>query len=188
MDLRDAKRVLKKIWYFIWEDDSVLSWIVNVILAFVLIKFIVYPGLGFVVGSAYPIVAVVSGSMEHNGLGFDEWWEQNEYLYLKYNISKEDFGSYDFKNGFNKGDIMVLRGIEPSDIDPGDVIVFDGFQAAPIIHRTVKTWYGNTRYHFMTKGDNNKGVDHQRIREDNIDESRAWPAPFGETIYFERNA
>ena len=61
------KSTWQKIWYFIWEDDSVLSWIVNIILAFVLIKFIVYPGLGLVFGTDFPVVAVVSGSMEHEG-------------------------------------------------------------------------------------------------------------------------
>jgi hypothetical protein len=55
----------QKVWYFIWEDDSVLSWIVNVVLAFVLIKFIVYPGIGLLFGTTHPVVAVVSGSMEH---------------------------------------------------------------------------------------------------------------------------
>ena len=63
----------KGIWYFIWEDNSLLSWIVNVILAFVLIKFIIYPGLGLLFSTSYPIVAVVSGSMEHQG-NFDTWW------------------------------------------------------------------------------------------------------------------
>ncbi len=59
------KKNLKKVWWFIWEDDSLLSWIVNIVLAFILIKFIVYPGLGLLLGTNYPVVAVVSGSMEH---------------------------------------------------------------------------------------------------------------------------
>ena len=67
---------------------------------------------------------------------------------------------------------MILRGIEPKKIDVGNVIVFDGFRGDPIIHRTIKKWYGNTRYHFTTKGDHNKGIDRINIREDNIDESR----------------
>ena len=54
-----------KIWYFIWEDDSALSWIVNIVLAFILIKFVIYPGLGLLLGTSHPVVAVVSGSMEH---------------------------------------------------------------------------------------------------------------------------
>ncbi len=65
MGKRKFKKLLKKIWYFIWEDDSIWSWIVNIILAFVIIKFIVYSGLGFMLSTSHPIVAVVSGSMEH---------------------------------------------------------------------------------------------------------------------------
>ena len=61
----DFKQFLKKTWHFIWDDDSIWSWIINVILAFVIIKFLVYPGLGFIMQTSYPIVAVVSGSMEH---------------------------------------------------------------------------------------------------------------------------
>ena len=59
------KKTFKKIWYFIWEDDSILSWIINIILAFILIKFIVFPGLSLLLGTSHPVVAVVSGSMEH---------------------------------------------------------------------------------------------------------------------------
>jgi len=56
---------LVKFWDFIWNDDSALSWVLNIIVAVILIKFIVYPGLGLLLGTPYPIVAVVSGSMEH---------------------------------------------------------------------------------------------------------------------------
>ena len=56
----------KKIWHFIWEEDSFASWTVNVIIAFILIKFIIYPVLGLVLATSHPIVAVVSESMEHH--------------------------------------------------------------------------------------------------------------------------
>ena len=65
MNKKEAKRLLKKIWHFIWEEDSIWSWIANVIIAFVLIKFIVYPLMGFALSTNYPVVAVVSSSMEH---------------------------------------------------------------------------------------------------------------------------
>ena len=39
----------------------------NVVLAFVLIKFIIYPGAGLIMGTRLPVVAVVSESMEHQG-------------------------------------------------------------------------------------------------------------------------
>src|SRR3989338_8583702 len=31
------KRILKKVWHFVWEDNSVWSWIVNIVLAFLII-------------------------------------------------------------------------------------------------------------------------------------------------------
>ncbi|HLP79463.1 MAG TPA: signal peptidase I [Acidobacteriota bacterium] len=58
-----------KFWKFLWEDNSPWSWLVNIILAFVLIKFIVYPGIGVLLGTQLPVVAVVSGSMEHAAAG-----------------------------------------------------------------------------------------------------------------------
>jgi len=76
------KKFLKKFWHFIWEEDSLASWIVNVILAFILIKFIVYPGLGFLLSTTHPVVAVVSGSMEHNA-NFDIWWDQRGPYYTE---------------------------------------------------------------------------------------------------------
>lgn len=159
---------LKKFWHFIWEEDSIWSWLANIILAFVLIKFIVYPGLSLALATTHPIVAVVSGSMEHPG-DFDAWWQDHEQFYSTFAISKEEFRSYRFAHGFNKGDIMVLSGAQPKDIKKGDVIVFNGGRSDPIIHRVVNTWEENNVHYFQTKGDNNPrslpGIE-TRIRED----------------------
>ena len=143
----------KKIWHFIWNDDSVLSWIANIALAFILIKFIVYPALGFLLQTTHPVVAVVSESMEHRG-GFDAWWENSRVWYTSNGISKDSFEGFPMKNGFNKGDIMVLKGKSPKDIKVGDIIVFWSQRKDPIIHRVVKKWNGDGRYRFQTKGDN----------------------------------
>ncbi|MEK6835766.1 MAG: signal peptidase I, partial [Nanoarchaeota archaeon] len=139
----------KKIWNFIWHSDSLLSWIVNVILAFILVKFIIYPGLGLVLQTTHPVVAVVSKSMEHNS-DFDAWWQENSKLYESYNINKQDFINYPMKNGFNKGDIIFLKSAK--NVKIGDIIVFKGNSANPIIHRVVKI-HDNGNY--QTKGDNN---------------------------------
>ncbi len=163
--LAKAKKAAKKAWHFIWESNSPLSWAVNIILAFVIIKFMVYPGLGFALGTTHPVVAVISGSMEHNS-GFDDWWEaescctssgcdeksSQEELYIPYLITKMEFREFGFRNGFNKGDIMVLK--SPKNIEVGDVIVFNVAQRAdPIIHRVVEIKDGK----YFTKGDNNCG-------------------------------
>lgn len=153
MKKQDIRIILKKVWHFIWKDDSILSWIVNIILAFILIKFIVYPGLGFVLSTSHPVVAVVSGSMEHNS-NFDDWWQSHEQQYTSLNITKAEFIKYNFKNGFNKGDIMVLKGIDPENIGIGNVIVYNIGRKDPIIHRLVKKNEKDGASYFQTKGDN----------------------------------
>ncbi len=158
MNKKEFKKLLKKVWYFIWEDDSIWSWIVNIILAFVLIKFIVYPGLGLLLSTSHPVVAVVSDSMEHN-MGFDEWWDTKKDWYIKNGISKEEFEKFPLKNGFNKGDIMVLIGKEPNEIEIGDVIVFISHREKPrrdpIIHRLIDKTEDNSEFILKTKGDKN---------------------------------
>lgn len=151
--MKDRKKLLKKIWHFIWEDDSIWSWIVNIALAFILIKFIVYPGLGFLLQTSHPVVAVVSESMEHNG-NFDEWWGKADSWYIENSIGKEDFGNFPLRNGFNKGDIMILKGRGAENIEIGSVIVFWSAKKDPIIHRIVKKSQDNGKYRFQTKGDN----------------------------------
>ncbi|MEM4247604.1 MAG: hypothetical protein QXF14_04795, partial [Candidatus Woesearchaeota archaeon] len=116
----EARKVLRKLWWFLWEDNSVWSWIANIVLAFVIIKFVIYPGLGLLLGTGYPIVAVVSSSMEHDA-SFDAWWTtarccldslcskrvSPSEIYGDYGITYEKFRQFPFANGFNKGDIMI---------------------------------------------------------------------------------
>lgn len=147
------KIVAKKVWHFIWEDDSVWSWIVNILLAFVLIKFIVYPGLGFVLGTSHPVVAVVSESMEH-AEKFDDWWEKGGGWYEENGITKEEFKGFSLRNGFNKGDIIVLNNAAVEKVKVGDIIVFQTRKPDPIIHRVVKKWEVEGTPLITTKGDN----------------------------------
>lgn len=156
-----------KIWHFIWEDNSIWSWILNIILAFVLIKFIVYPGLGLALSTSHPVVAVVSDSMDHKAK-FDGWWQRHERVYNEMGITKEEFLAYGFKNGFNKGDIMVLKGKGPESIKAGDVVVFNSGKPDPIIHRVVKIWTEDETYFFQTKGDANIAS----IKRQDLDETR----------------
>jgi len=166
----DIRYYLGKIWYFIWEDDSILSWIVNVILAFVLIKFLIYPGLGLLLGTQYPVVAVISSSMEHEG-GNDQWWEEHHEWYDENGFQKSNFNDFDFTNGFNRGDIMVLKGFEANELEVGEVIVFQStIRPDPIIHRIVEVEEVDGNYFYTTKGDNNvkSYTFESAISEDNI--------------------
>ena len=181
MIFKAMKLTWKKVWYFIWDDDSIWSWIVNIILAFVLIKYLIYPVLGFMLGTGYPIVAVVSGSMEHDG-SFDEWWHspaicdkrictQEEY-YKQYNIDKEMFQDFKYKNGFNTGDIMVLYGTKPKNLKIGDTLVFKSSRPDPIIHRIINIKEVNGQYTYQTKGDHNPKSMESMIDEVHISENQ----------------
>ena len=184
--MADWKKTLKQVWNFVWDDDSVWSWLANIALAFIVIKFIVYPGLAFMLGTTHPVVAVVSESMEHNA-DFDNYWENAKSFYVANNIKKEDFLNFPLKNGFNKGDIMVLRGKKPEDIKVGDIIVFWSARKDPIIHRVIKKWQENGVYYFQTKGDNyitnptsikNPLLDETSIRQDKVIGNAVFKIPF----------
>ena len=207
MRKKEVKKLLKKVWYFIWEDNSIWSWVVNIVLAFVLIKFIVYPGLGLLLATSHPVVAVVSSSMEHksvrscvsNGIidmlresskcngykytmcgntydkkksfGLDEYWEYCGGWYKENGITREGFSGFSYKNGFNKGDIMVLRGVEAEKISTGDVIVFFSKREDPIIHRVVEKGEKGGKIYFHTKGDNNEvSIRSTALDETNVSE------------------
>lgn len=143
---------IKKLWRFLWHDNSTLSWVINIVLAFVVVKFIIYPVAGLVLSTSYPMVAVISSSMEHSE-PFEQWWDKNKDFYLKNEITKEDFKKYSFNQGFNKGDIMILTGTK--NIDIGDVVVYNSNYQYPIIHRVVGKQLTTTDYIYTTKGDNN---------------------------------
>jgi hypothetical protein len=174
MDKQELKRKIKLFWNFVWHDDSPLSWVVNIILAFLIIKFLVYPGLSMVLGTEYPVVAVVSCSMEHGytncGSGnvhlcgvegegranLDQYWEACGAWYDEKGISKATFSTFRFKNGFNKGDIMILGGVNPEKVQPGEVLVFQSsLRVEPIIHRLITKTNESGEFTFQTKGDHN---------------------------------
>lgn len=56
---------------------------------------------------------------------------------------------------FYKGDILVLKGVAPADLEVGDVIVYSvKTRDVPVVHRIVKI---NPDGSFQTKGDANSG-------------------------------
>ena len=162
------KKAAKKFWNFVWNDNSIWSWVFNAALAFILIKFLVYPGLGLVLHTESPVVAVISDSMKHHA-GFEEWWANMGKTYAKFGISKEDFTSFRMSNGFSRGDLIILKGKNPEYIEIGDVLVFRGGKPEPIIHRVVEKQKTGESYSFSTKGDANAG---QRDEEKEISKDR----------------
>lgn len=165
--LSKSAAAIKRFWKFLGED-SLASWIANVVVAFIVIYFIVYPGLGLILSTSLPVVAVVSGSMEHHGYSFNDWWNMEKEYYVVRSINKENFEDFRFKNGFNKGDIMVLYGSEPKNIKVGDVIVYRSLSNTnPIIHRVIAIENKTGDYSFTTKGDANSSAD-APVAEDQI--------------------
>lgn len=167
MDSKAVLHWLKRLWKFMWNDNSIWSWIFNAALAFVLIKFLVYPGLGLLLQTDHPVVAVVSDSMKYKE-EFDKWWEGMASYYESRNITYDDFKGFTMSNGFNRGDIIITKGKKPEDIQAGDVIVFKTDGPVPIIHRVIRKWESDKHY-FSTKGDMNSG---QRDEEKEISEER----------------
>lgn len=174
---------IKKLWTFLWDSDSLLSWLLNIVIAFLLIYFLVYPGLGFLFKTTHPIVAVVSESMEHDG-SFEDWWNsptaicndiqctQGEF-YNSIGITKEEFMSFPSYDGFNKGDIMLLKGYPPDEIKTGDIIVFQTNRPDPIIHRVIMIEQEDS-YYYTTKGDHNtESFSTSTLNEININEKKS---------------
>jgi len=156
---KELKNFWKKFWFLLWKDDSFKGWFFSIVIIFVFIKFIFFPTLSLVTGTALPLAIVESCSMYHEGnllSNSNEWFQDNEEKYLEFNIEKENFKDFSFKKGFNKGDILFIRGINPEKIERGDVIIFNGGSGNPIIHRVVEINKENNLF-FSTIGDNNNG-------------------------------
>lgn len=181
----NLKNNLKKFWNYLWYGESLGSYLLNFVVAFIIIKFIFFPTLGFFLNNNFPIVAIVSGSMEHKvvdnrvcsyyindisskSLNFDEWWGFcGKYYEDNFNLNKNNFTNFDYNNGLNIGDVMILYGKNPKNIEIGDILVFvpqdkmsngESYffnNYGPVIHRVVDKEFKEGKFYFRTKGDHN---------------------------------
>lgn len=135
-----------RFWKFL-NEDSWQSWLVSLVLAFVIIKFIFFPAMSLATGSSLPLVVVESCSMYHT-TSFYKWYEQNGLWYENKKLNEDNFTEFPFKNGLNKGDIILVY--NRGNFKVGDIIIFSSDFAHPLIHRVVEK--GNK---IGTKGDNN---------------------------------
>lgn len=116
-------------------------------------------GLGFLLRTDLPVVAVISESMTH-----DHTTEIVHYKFLeeKYGYSRNYIESWPIKNGFRKGDVLVIKGVDKNEVKVGDVIVFDiDEQRIPIVHRVVKLEDDR----IITKGDHNQVTDPWEVKK-----------------------
>ncbi len=154
----DVKKFLNKFWFTVWKDDSLKGWVLSIIFIFVFIKFIFFPTLSLITGTALPLAIVESCSMYHDGnmlSNFDNWWETHESKYSPHIINDLDFKEFKFTNGFNKGDILFIVGANTKKLKQGDVIIFNVGNGNPIIHRIIEIKEENGERIFSTLGDNN---------------------------------
>ena len=158
----EKNNFLVRFWQFL-RKDSLASLVVSLILAFIFIKFIFFPGLSLITGSSLPLVIVESCSMYHHEDGFEKTFTSP--IYEGLGISLEDTQNWPFQNGFSKGDVMFVTGTD--NIEVGDVIIFSAGSRYPIIHRVVSL--GDT---YATKGDNYKTNSDQLLAEKGIEKSQ----------------
>ena len=185
MEWDKIKKGSKGFFNWLWNSDSVISYIVFLAIIFVIVKFIFLPGLGLIFGTSLPLAIVESSSMEHYALeqttgNFDicgtnygkkayldaeeywktcgSWYEQNT------NINKSAFQSFKLSNGFRKGDLVIIFGKKPENIKVGDILIFVTNRAHPIIHRVIST------NPLETKGDHNPGQleEEKNIKQEQI--------------------
>ena len=152
----NLKKILKEFWFIVWQDESLRGWIISIIFIFVLIKFVFFPLLSLTTGTALPLAIVESCSMHHEKnifSNYNSWWTRHENKYQEFEINKEEFEEFNFKNGFSKGDILFIIKAKPEKLKIGDVIIFNGGMKNPIIQRIINIENGV----FSTMGDNNNG-------------------------------
>ena len=94
------------------------TWWGNILLGFFAAVIFYYVILSTVLSSDTPVVAVVSSSMEH-----DASVESDHYGWLEENLGYDSVyvSSWPTSNGFNVGDMPIVRGQEKYQI--GDVII-----------------------------------------------------------------
>jgi signal peptidase I len=139
------KEKIQRFWHFL-NEDTWQAWVVSCILIIALIKLVIFPLLAILTGTPLPIVVVESCSMHHTG-AYENWWGANKAWYEEHGITKEQFNTFAFKNGFTKGDIIFV--LSPEHTTIGEVLIFAAPTQYPIIHRVI------AEDPLATKGDNN---------------------------------
>ena len=122
---KKTSNYFRKLWDFLWNSNSIWSWIADIILLYIIVKFIFFPLLSLIFGTQLPSVIVESGSMEHKvtdgklcginfeksgKVDFDEYWFACGKWYEKRNITKSQFKEWKYPNGIEVGDIIIVSG------------------------------------------------------------------------------
>jgi signal peptidase I len=160
-DTNQVKKGFKKLWFLLWQDNSIKGWIFSLIFLFVFIEFIFFPLMNFVTGTTLPLAIVESCSMYHDGnvfSNFENWFNEHQQKYEPWSINQTNFQDFVLSKGFDKGDILFLIKADPEKLKIGDIIAFtSGTGGTPVIHRIITITEINGEKIFSTIGDNNLG-------------------------------
>ena len=148
--LKKIRSYLKRAYVFLWEEDSPQSYIAFIIVSYLLLKFVIYPGFLFILGWQ-DVVSVLSSSMVHTG-------DINTTHYSWLDSRGIDYGSFPFQKGLNPGDAVVV--VRTDDINVGDVVVYVPYKYTnnSIIHRVISKEIYDGEYYYITKGDANPSI------------------------------
>jgi signal peptidase I len=149
---KDVKYFLKKAYNFLWKEESLLSYAVFIIIAFVLLRFVAFPAFLYVTNYA-DVAAVISTSMQHSELTdhtFNEW--------LRFNgFSEEEVAEWPYLDGLNVGDVIAVRAMPAGEIKPGDIVLFYT-DRGQVIHRVMYVKQVGNEFFYTTKGDANPQI------------------------------
>lgn len=167
--------------------------IISIVFGVALAAFFYYGVLATILQTNLPVVAVVSGSMDHgitddnlkefaypcgkvvDGYteSFEKWWDSCGGSYAQFGITREQFMDFPFKDGFKKGDMPIVQ--KADSYKEGDIIVYTALgcqtrqatESAPIIHRIVEI---DEQGIIHTKGDHNRSQNNYEncITEDQV--------------------
>lgn len=90
-------------------------------------------------------------SMFHEPTDFDSWWQKFGKFHEEFDISKEDFKTFPYPNGFT----LHFGTVKPVDtLKRGDLIAYINIDGTEVIHRLVNI----SSEKFFIKSDNNPSV------------------------------
>jgi signal peptidase len=69
---------------------------------------------------------------------------------------------------YDDGDILLIVGVNPSDLKVGDVIVYRKYDGTLVVHRIVDKSFINGKWAFRTQGDNNPYPDPYLVWENQV--------------------
>ena len=90
----------------------------------------------------------------HHTESFDRWWMKYGDEYERHNITKKQFSTFPFPNGFHSGDGIQIPGL---DYEIGDVVI--AWNGRLLHHRLLGTRIIDGKSTFITKGDFNNFED-----------------------------